>query len=78
MLQPWDTPGEQAPLTPPPSVDPMPAQVGFIEADMGAIRDFHKAATNEAAGTGIPAGAAWRYEPGKFSRWLDMHRENTS
>lgn len=38
------------------------------------ISDFRALAANSAQGTGIPAGAVWRYDPQKFMRWVDAEK----
>ena len=49
-------------------------RVVSIEADMRVISTWRSLADHEAKGTGIPAGAVWRYEPEKFVRWLDAEK----
>ena len=42
---------------------------------MRVISDFRALAANSAQGTGIPAGAVWRYDPQKFMRWVDAEKD---
>ena len=58
----------------PPNTTIVPQRVVSIQEDMRAISDFQAVAANAAVGTGIPSGAVWCYEPGKFMRWLDVEK----
>ena len=74
VASPWSTPGASIPPTPPSSLDSARQRVVNIQEDMRVISDFRALAANSAQGTGIPAGAVWRYDPQKFMRWVDAEK----